>query len=64
MWSVLIVCKKFLEIMNTSSAAPGNIYGDNLIHAIKEFQRRTGLVADGCTGELTLAMLKKYGFSE
>lgn len=48
----------------TSSAALGNIYGDNLINAIKEFQRKTGLVADGYTGELTLAMLKKYGFSE
>lgn len=46
----------------TSEKALGNYYGDNLIKSIKEFQRRTGLTPDGCTGPLTLAMLKKYGF--
>lgn len=46
----------------TSEKALGNLYGTNLISAIKEFQRRTGLEADGCTGKLTLAMLEKYGF--
>lgn len=46
----------------TSVKALGNIYGDNLIRAIKEFQKRTGLVADGCTGPKTLNMLVKYGF--
>lgn len=46
----------------TSQNALGNYYGDNLIKSIKEFQRRTGLTPDGCTGPLTLAMLEKYGF--
>lgn len=46
----------------TSEKALGNYYGDNLIKSIKEFQRRTGLKPDGCTGPLTLAMLEKYGF--
>lgn len=46
----------------TSSKALGPIYGDNLIKAIKEFQRRTGLTPDGCTGQKTLEMLAKYGF--
>lgn len=46
----------------TSEKALGNYYGDNLIKAITEFQRRTGLTPDGCTGPLTLAMFEKYGF--
>lgn len=46
----------------TKRAALGNLYGPNLIASIKEFQRRTGLVDDGCTGEKTLAKLVKYGF--
>lgn len=46
----------------TSTKALGNIYGTNLISAIKEFQRRTGLTADGFTGPITLAKLCKYGF--
>lgn len=46
----------------TSTKALGNLYGPNLIASIKEFQRRTGLVADGCTGPKTLNMLVKYGF--
>ena len=46
----------------TSSKALGPIYGDNLIKAIKEFQRRTGLTPDGCTGPKTLAKLVEYGF--
>lgn len=48
----------------TSEKALGNTYGDNIIKAVKEFQRRTGLVADGNFGPLTLAELKKYGFEE
>lgn len=48
----------------TSRAALGNVYGDNLIKAVKEFQRRTGLEPDGYFGKLTLAELKKYGFKE
>lgn len=46
----------------TSSKALGPIYGDNLIRAIKEFQRRTGLVADGYLGPKTLQKLVDYGF--
>ena len=46
----------------TKKAALGNLYGPNLIASIKEFQRRTGLAADGCTGPKTLAKLVEYGF--
>ena len=46
----------------TSKAALGNYYGPNLERAIKEFQRRTGLEADGKTGPLTYAKLKSFGF--
>ena len=46
----------------TSTKALGNLYGPNLIASIKEFQRRTGLVADGMTGPKTLAKLVEYGF--
>lgn len=46
----------------TSKKALGNTYGDYLIKAIKEFQKRTGLKEDGCVGEKTLKMLEKYGF--
>lgn len=48
----------------TSSKALGNTYGDNLIKAIKEFQKRTGLKADGYLGEKTLKMLENYGFKK
>lgn len=48
----------------TSEKALGNLYGTNLIKSITEFQRRTGLEADGCTGKLTLAMLERYGFKK
>ncbi|MCM1393261.1 MAG: peptidoglycan-binding protein, partial [Ruminococcus sp.] len=46
----------------TNAKALGNTYGDNLIAAITEFQKRTGLKPDGCLGALTLAELTKYGF--
>lgn len=46
----------------TSKKALGNIYGVNLIKAIKEFQKRTGLEVDGNIGPLTLAELEEYGF--
>lgn len=46
----------------TSAKALGPVYGDNLIKAIKEFQRRTGLTPDGYTGPKTLEMLRKHGF--
>ena len=46
----------------TPKSALGPIYGDNLWKSIKEFQRRTGLYPDGCTGKITYAKLKQYGF--
>ena len=48
----------------TSEKALGNTYGDNLIKAVKEFQKRTGLKVDGYFGKLTLAELEKYGFKK
>ena len=47
----------------TNKKALGPLYGDYLWKAIKEFQRRTGLYPDGCTGPLTYKKLKEYGFS-
>lgn len=46
----------------TSAKALGPVYGDYLWKAIKEFQKRTGLYPDGCTGKITYAKLKQYGF--
>lgn len=46
----------------TSKKALGNLYGDNLWKSIREFQRRTNLYPDGCTGKLTYAKLQEYGF--
>lgn len=46
----------------TPASALGNYYGKNLKSAIREFQRRTGLQADGNTGPITYAKLKTYGF--
>lgn len=46
----------------TPAAALGPIYGNYLWSSIKEFQRRTGLVADGNTGPITYAKLQQYGF--
>lgn len=48
----------------TSEKALGNTYGDNLIKAVKEFQKRTGLKVDGYFGPLTLKELEKYGFKK
>lgn len=48
----------------TSEKALGNTYGDNLIKAVKEFQKRTGLEPDGYFGKLTLAELEKHGFKK
>lgn len=47
----------------TPKSALGNYFGKNLLHAVQEFQRRTGLDPDGNIGPLTLAELKKYGFT-
>lgn len=46
----------------TPKAALGNYFGPNLTKAVKEFQRRTGLEADGNVGPITMAKLKSYGF--
>ena len=46
----------------TSRKALGNYYGPNLKKSITEFQKRTGLYPDGCTGPKTFAKLKEYGF--
>lgn len=46
----------------TKKEALGNVYGANLIAAVKEFQNRTGLEVDGNIGPLTLAELEEYGF--
>lgn len=48
----------------TPAAALGNYFGKNLLGAVKEFQRRTNLEADGNIGPLTLAKMKEYGFKE
>ena len=48
----------------TSEKALGNTYGDNLIKAVKEFQKRTGLKVDGYFGEKTLKKLEEYGFKK
>lgn len=47
----------------TSAAALGNYFGPNLQRSIKEFQRRTGLEADGNVGPITYNKLKSYGFT-
>lgn len=47
----------------TPAAALGNYFGQNLQRAIKEFQRRTGLEADGNVGPITYNKLKSYGFT-
>ena len=46
----------------TNKKALGPLYGDYLWKSIKEFQRRTGLYPDGCTGPATYAKLKEFGF--
>lgn len=46
----------------TSAKALGPVYGDNLWKSIKEFQKRTGLYPDGCTGPLTYKKLQSFGF--
>lgn len=40
----------------------GNYYGNIIESYIREFQKRTGLEADGCVGVITLAELEKFGF--
>lgn len=41
---------------------PGNYYGNTTTKWIRELQRRTGLLQDGCTGPITYAKLKSFGF--
>lgn len=46
----------------TDKKALGNYYGKYIKASITEFQKRTGLEADGCVGQITLKELEKYGF--
>lgn len=46
----------------TPANAQSNQFNTALRASIREFQRRTGLTADGNVGAKTYAMLKKYGF--
>lgn len=48
----------------TRKEALGNTYGENLLKAIKEFQKRSKLEPDGYIGKLTLAELEKCGFKK
>ena len=48
----------------TKKEALGNTYGTNLVNAVKEFQKRSGLKVDGYFGPLTLAALEKHGFKK
>lgn len=47
----------------TPEGALGSYYGQNISGAIREFQRRVGIEADGCVGPITYAKLKEYGFN-
>lgn len=40
----------------------GNLFGPNCERWTREFQKRTGLTADGIVGKATYAKLKAYGF--
>lgn len=46
----------------TSAKALGPYYGKYIKSSITEFQKRTGLYADGCVGPRTYDELRKYGF--
>ena len=46
----------------TPASALGNYWGKNIQSAVKEFQRRTGLVPDGFVSTLTLNKLKQLGW--
>ena len=46
----------------TPAKALGNYFGPYLQGSIKEFQRRTGLTADGMVGPKTYAKLQSFGF--
>lgn len=46
----------------TPAAALGNYFGKNLRKSIIQFQKNTGLVADGNVGPITYDMLKRYGY--
>lgn len=47
----------------TPEAALGNYYGDNIASAIRSYQQKNSLEADGNTGPLTYASLKANGFT-
>lgn len=46
----------------TPASALGNYFGPNLEGAVKQFQRRCQMLADGCVGAKTYAKMQAYGF--
>lgn len=46
----------------TPASATGKYFGPSLLKAVKEFQRRTGLLADGNVGPQTYAKMQSFGF--
>lgn len=46
----------------TPASALGQYFGPNLEKSVREFQRRTNLLADGCVGPKTYAKMQAYGF--
>lgn len=46
----------------TPASALGQYFGPNLEKSVREFQRRTSLLADGCVGPKTYAKMQAYGF--
>jgi N-acetylmuramoyl-L-alanine amidase CwlA len=43
---------------------PGNLFGENTLAWVKEFQKRTGLTVDGYIGPLTVKEMEKFGFKK
>lgn len=50
------------KLKRNAKNVKGHIFGNNSVAWTKEFQRRTGLVQDGCIGPITLAKLVEHGF--
>lgn len=48
----------------TNKQALGNYYGDNLLAAIKEFKKRTGLTVNNRIDEVTVNKLCEFGFKK
>lgn len=50
------------KLKRNAENVKGPLFGNNTVAWTKEFQRRTGLVQDGCIGPITLAKLIEQGF--